>query len=172
MFCPGKSLPEGGLGPVIGQDPLHTLHADHKGKARVDALPGSPCQLSQVPDPALRGRIGKVADAALLQGAALDLQKIRLASPAHPEVDPRGAVGGLRADLVKPARLQPLVDDRVGRLGVDVVELFAPVCSDEVVGGLSVWVPALCQDHLRPGEKELPEPPGVLDVDRDLFLLQ
>ena len=125
-----------------------------------------------MPDPALGGRIGKVPDASLLEGAALDLQKIRHVSPAHPEVNPRASADGLRADLVKPARPEPFECYGIGRLGIDVVEFAAAVGADEVVGGPAVCVIALCEDHICPGKQKLPEPSGVLDVNRDLLLPQ
>ena len=151
---------------------FHIRHLDHKEYVGPTALPDSLGKPPQVLGSTLRGRIGKGADAAILQGHALDLQITLLSVLFEGKIKPGIPVYGFRpqiGDLPQTAGGKPFPGCRIGGLGVHIDEPAALFYRDQVVGGFPLGVIKVLAEYIGPLGQQLPAPARVFYMD-DLLL--
>ena len=165
---PAESLPEPGVGDIVGVEIPDGGHLDDKEHIGPVALLRRPQKAPQMLGSPLRGGIREGADPVLLQGDPLDLQEALPAVLHKGQVKPGIVVDGLPAEILnfpQSSRTEPFPGGSIGGLGVHVDEKGVLLNGDQVElcfpGGV---VGALAPDPCPRGQ-QLPAAARVLHMD-------
>ena len=111
------------------------------------------------------GRIREISHAIPFQRTALHFHQIFFSAPPEIEINAGTAPGVFGMNFIKTQSFQPLRRHMVRRLAVDVHQTQARFGDrHQVVGGLPLRIVRPVQEHLRPGQQQLPAAAGVLHM--------